>query len=289
MPQKDPPEAGLSPSAALVRRHDRDRFVLALMAPAARREALFALFALAVELRRIPGLVSEPVLGVMRLQYWRDLIAAEDSQAAARGNPVAEALAREALPRLGPDGPALLETVLQGHADDLAPDPPVDATAARALAAATDGALAEAAALALGAETPASREAARHAGTAWGLAMLARNTPQAIRSGRLRLPTDAVMASGQDGAGILAGRDTDRVGIRAGVRALLDTAEAERATAGQAARHAERSARPVLRLSILAAQTCRVLRRADADPYDGRVALLRPPMLALLTAPLRGR
>src|SRR5207244_1379810 len=37
--------AGPSPLAALVRRHDRDRYQTALFAPADRREALFALYA----------------------------------------------------------------------------------------------------------------------------------------------------------------------------------------------------------------------------------------------------
>ena len=43
----------LSPVAALVRRHDRDRYQTALFAPAARREALFALYAFNYEIARV--------------------------------------------------------------------------------------------------------------------------------------------------------------------------------------------------------------------------------------------
>src|SRR5215471_18639800 len=66
----------LSPVAALVRRHDRDRFQTVLFAPAARREALFALYAFNYEIARVRETVTEPVLGQIRLQWWRENIAA---------------------------------------------------------------------------------------------------------------------------------------------------------------------------------------------------------------------
>src|ERR1700716_562271 len=66
----------LSPVAALVRRHDRDRFQTVLFAPAARREALFALYAFNYEIARVRESVTQPILGQIRLQWWRDNIAA---------------------------------------------------------------------------------------------------------------------------------------------------------------------------------------------------------------------
>src|SRR5208282_2178696 len=64
----------LSPVAALVRRHDRDRFQTALFAPAARREALFALYAFNCEIARVRERVTQPTLGQIRLQWWREAI-----------------------------------------------------------------------------------------------------------------------------------------------------------------------------------------------------------------------
>src|ERR1700757_2946478 len=53
VPERRSTEADrLSPVAALVRRHDRDRYQTALFAPAARREALFALYAFNYEIAR---------------------------------------------------------------------------------------------------------------------------------------------------------------------------------------------------------------------------------------------
>src|ERR1041385_2992054 len=67
---------GRSPLAALCRRHDRDRYQTALFAPADRREALFALYAFNYEIARVREIVSEPMLGQIRLQWWREVTAA---------------------------------------------------------------------------------------------------------------------------------------------------------------------------------------------------------------------
>jgi phytoene synthase len=51
-----------------------------------------ALFAAQVELRRIPGAVSEPPLGEIRLQWWREALNEVVTQAKTRAHPVVEAL-----------------------------------------------------------------------------------------------------------------------------------------------------------------------------------------------------
>lgn len=61
---------------ATVRDHNRDRYLAALFAPDDKRDSLLALYAFDVEIARIPSLVSEPQLGEIRLQWWRDTVAA---------------------------------------------------------------------------------------------------------------------------------------------------------------------------------------------------------------------
>ena len=58
----------------IARDGDLDRYVSALFAPGACREHLFALYAFNVELARIGDQVSEPQLGEIRLQWWRDAL-----------------------------------------------------------------------------------------------------------------------------------------------------------------------------------------------------------------------
>ncbi|MEJ1976493.1 MAG: squalene/phytoene synthase family protein [Acetobacteraceae bacterium] len=64
----------LSPVGGLVRRADPDRFLTALFAPAARREALFTLYAFNAELARARDVASNPVLALIRLQWWREVV-----------------------------------------------------------------------------------------------------------------------------------------------------------------------------------------------------------------------
>ncbi len=58
--------------AALVRKADRTHFLPTLFAPADRRDALFALYAFNHEIAKTREVVSEPMIGQMRLTWWRD-------------------------------------------------------------------------------------------------------------------------------------------------------------------------------------------------------------------------
>ncbi|HEY4547783.1 MAG TPA: squalene/phytoene synthase family protein, partial [Pedomonas sp.] len=66
--------APLSPTAETVRRHDRERYLTALFAPADRREALFALYAFNYEVAKTREAVTEKTLGRIRLEWWRETI-----------------------------------------------------------------------------------------------------------------------------------------------------------------------------------------------------------------------
>src|SRR5918997_5524748 len=91
-----PPEAA-APAGSLaefVRRHDPDRFLCALFAPAARRDALFALIAFNHELARAREAARNPMAALIRLQWWRDAVEEAPAGKAARRHEVAEPLAR---------------------------------------------------------------------------------------------------------------------------------------------------------------------------------------------------
>jgi phytoene synthase len=60
--------------AAAVRQADPDRYFSALFAPAAKRPFLFALYAFNAELARIAANVREPMMGEIRLQWWRETL-----------------------------------------------------------------------------------------------------------------------------------------------------------------------------------------------------------------------
>ncbi len=66
----------LSYCGQLVQAQDPDRFLLSHFAPDKCREALWALFAFNHEIVKTREVVSETQLGLIRLQWWRDAIAA---------------------------------------------------------------------------------------------------------------------------------------------------------------------------------------------------------------------
>lgn len=90
-------------------------------APAARRPALFALFALDERLRAITLAARDPLIGLMRLTWWREALEALDT-APPPAEPLLQQVATEVLPG-GVTGAALAELtagwemVLDGQAD----------------------------------------------------------------------------------------------------------------------------------------------------------------------------
>ena len=85
-----------------VRRFDRDRYLAALFARSGPRADLLALYAFNLELAKIRELVREPMMGLIRLQWWRDCIAeiyAGNVRRHQVAQPLAAAVARHGLPR----------------------------------------------------------------------------------------------------------------------------------------------------------------------------------------------
>ena len=68
--------------AALVERGDPDRFSATMAAPPKARETLFPLYAFNLEVARAPWVTQEHLIAEMRLQWWRDVVAAPASGAA---------------------------------------------------------------------------------------------------------------------------------------------------------------------------------------------------------------
>jgi len=153
--------ASLSRVAEIVRRHDPDRFFCTLFAPAPKREALFTLYAFNHELARAREVTSEPMMALIRLQWWREVVDGARRRHDVAG-PLGEALDAGALH--APD----LEAMIEGREAD----PPETAEEWREYISGTAGTLAVAAGRALGAgAVPALREL----GAAYGAAGVLRN------------------------------------------------------------------------------------------------------------------
>lgn len=175
----------LSPCGAIVRRDDPDRFLCALFAPEPAREALFTLYAFNVSLAGVRDAVTEPALGLIRLQWWREVVE-EAAHGRVRRHEVAEPLGRLIAAR-GLDT-ALLDAVITAREAELREEGIPDPAALETYAAASAGGLMRLALAVLGAETPASVSAARHAGVVYGLSGILRAAPVLAARGRTVLP-----------------------------------------------------------------------------------------------------
>ncbi|GAB4367587.1 MAG: squalene/phytoene synthase family protein [Kiloniellaceae bacterium] len=254
---------GLSPCGALVERHDRDRYLASLFAPAAEREHLFALYAFNHEVAKTAEVVSEPMLGEIRLQWWRESLAGIYEGTPRRHEvvePLAEAVAAGELPR------DLLETVIDARAFDLDPAPPADLDALRVYVEGSSTTLLRLALKILGAEDAASRRAAEHLGPAWAYLGLLRALPLHARQKRSYLPADLCAEAGVDLQDLFELRASP--GLRRVAGILMDAAAEHLAAARRVAKEVPRAALPALLPARLADLYLKQLSKAGNDPLS---------------------
>lgn len=173
--------------AVSVRAADPDRYFSALFAPAALRPSLFALYAFHAELARVAQTVREPMLGAIRLEWWR-----ETAEGAARGKPRNHDVAK-GLAALFPQKTVLLadlESLIAARAFDSSADRFADFAALENYIDATGGAVMRMAARILGGNPALTSEAAR----AYGLTGLLRALPFHNSRHKLYLPLDLLAA-----------------------------------------------------------------------------------------------
>jgi len=197
------PSGAAAAVAEAARAGEPDRYLAALLAPPAEREALLALAAFAAELARIPWLaVREPLMGEVRLQWWREALALAEGERAGHG--VADAV-RQAARRYGLPAP-LLEAAIDARALELGGVPFAGDRELGDFLWGTEGALFALAAWVLGQAPGAGLEAAcSAAGQAYGLARLLFSLPHSLAHGRMHLPQAAMASAGVGAHELLAG------------------------------------------------------------------------------------
>lgn len=280
------PDPELSPCAAELRRHDPDRFLTALFAPEKRRESLFALYAFNLEVARVREAVTEPMLGRIRLQWWREAIAGIYAGSPRRHyvtDSLAQAVTQHELSR------DLFDRLIDAREADLEPQGPETLAALRGYAEGSSSTLVELAMelLSDGAPGPELRQAGRQVGIAWALVGLLRAVPFHARQRRLYLPADLV-----DEAGLRVRDVFELRRVPALATVVKEVAEAARAelAAARAGPRPPRRLLPALLPGTLAGLYLRRLAAAGYDPFDARVGEA-PPLRAarLVVAQILGR
>jgi len=187
----------------LVRAGDRDRYLSVLYAPEDKRADLLALYAFNAEIAGIRNRVTQPLMGEVRLQWWRDVIETGDAGAGA-GHPVAEQLVetikRHSLPRQ-----AFLNH-LDARIFDLYDDPMPTRSDLEGYCGETASATIQLASIVLSPEAAArTGDIAGHAGCAQAITGLLRLLPLQRRRGQCYFPKDMLAAAGTTPEEFLAG------------------------------------------------------------------------------------
>ncbi|MDH3474653.1 MAG: squalene/phytoene synthase family protein [Rhodospirillales bacterium] len=261
----------LSYCAQQLRRHDPDRYLTGLFAPAARREDLFALYAFNLELAKTAEVVSEPMLGQIRLQWWRESLD-RTYQGGPRQHemipPLAEAVERHGLTR------GHFERLIEGRAFDLEPDPPENIARLTAYAEDSSSSLVLLALEVLGVSEAAAREAGRQVGIAWALVGVLRAVPFHARQQRLYLPQDRLEDAGVDLGYVYALKGSPELSRVVGEVAAVAK---EHLSAARALRpQVPRRALPALLPGRLASRYLAQLERAGHDPFHQAVQSALP-------------
>ncbi len=209
----------LSEAGQQARARDWERFICALFAPTERRQAVFAIIAFNAELARTRSVVTEPILGKMRLQWWRDALdrVFDDTANVPAGNPLLAALAgaihQYDLPR------AVIAVMIDAREHDLEDAPHEDLEALLAYAGATSGGVTELTLHALGAYEGTDAEsqdiihrAGAQLGTAWALIGLIRSFDALAREGRTFVPRRQLEQAGLSPEAVIAGEFSEPLG-----------------------------------------------------------------------------
>jgi phytoene synthase len=209
----------------IARSGDPDRTLAALFAPREARDDLFALYAFNVELARVPERVSEPDLGAIRLQWWREAIERAGTRGAT-GHPVADAFG-DAMRRRALSSERIA-ALIDAREFDVATRIMPDWSALEAYLRDTAGALFMLAGEILGARDEALAKATASAGMAYGLTGLMRALPVHATQGRVYLPADALRRHGTSPERVFAGDTSEGLlGLLAELRGKAREALAE--------------------------------------------------------------
>lgn len=211
--------AALSPFAASLYREDRDRFYLAMLAAQDRRADLLALLALNLDLSKLRSLTrGDDRAGLIRLQWWQEVIAGERPQEAA-GHPLARAMLSVIHHHTLPV--TLLSAMIAARAADLYPAPFATMIERDDYVDQTAGILAELGGRILGATGEDECRACRIAGQKFGSIGLLRAVPYHGAEGWVSIPADKLAEKGLDAEAVRDGR-ADLSAVVSVIRDMLD-------------------------------------------------------------------
>ncbi|CCD93146.1 putative phytoene synthase (terpenoid synthase) [Bradyrhizobium sp. ORS 375] len=274
--------------AALVREHDFDRYASTLFVAPEIRRALLSLYAFNVEISRIRDVVSQPLPGEVRLQWWHDALSGQ-AHGGIEGNPVAAELLstvqRFALPV------TRLTRLIDEHQFDLYNDPMPTMAALDGYLGDTRGTLFALAAQIMSPPFEGADHLAHHAGIALGILQVIASLPRDAAHRQLYVPLDLLARHGVGREDMFAGKTTSA--IRSMLADLREQARQHLDHTLELAGQAPPAVRPALLPLALVRRDLSRAERNVSDPFQpqqrSRLATLWTLWRAARTVSFRGR
>ena len=242
------------------------------------RPDVMTLLAFNVEIARIRETVSEPLIGQMRLQWWRDVIEKlADGQGPPLGHPVAECVA--ALIQARTLDTRAFSGLVDAREADMSDDPCQTLDELIMYCSGTSGDLHRLMVSLVEDCREADTHAAHAVGVAWALIGILRATPLLAAVNRTRLPQDLLNAEG------LSVQDLQKPetanGVRPIAKAIARAASVFLAEARTQKPGVSRQSRSLLLHAIQAERYLSALQRASYDLYHPAFAQARPSIIHL--------
>jgi phytoene synthase len=251
--------------AEQVRTLDFERYASTLFVSADKRRALLALYAFNIEISRVRELVSQPLPGEIRLQWWTDMLAGS-GHGGVEGNPVAAELLRAIRTHSLPVEP--LSRLIDEHQFDLYNDPMPSMAALEAYIHDTSSALFALGADVMGRQSGATDHLARHAGLAQGFTHVIATLPLDASRRQLFVPLQLLENHGSDMEEVFAAKETPQ--LRAALDQLIGEARAHLTTAFELLAGAPPEVRPLFLPLALVGRDLKRMSRADNNLFVPR-------------------
>lgn len=202
--------------------HDYYRYLSCLLCPEALRAVLLPVYGFNQEISKIKYVVSEPMVGHIRLQWWREAI--EELYAGktlTHSHEVTRAL--QGMLAQHPVPKEMFDELINAREADIDFEPPEDMDALKHYAVATSSNLLLLALEAVGVKDDQAREAAHYAGIAYAITGMIRSLRHNAYHRRVMLPLDMLEKQGITADDVAEGRKLDKT--RVIIQAMHDKAD----------------------------------------------------------------
>lgn len=248
--------------AKQVKAHDYDRFLVTLFAPSVAREHLFALFSFNHEVAKIREAVSEPMLGEIRLQWWREAI--EGIYEGEPRNhevvlPLSEAIHRHNLSK------ELFLDIIDARAADIYDENPKTLADFETYLGQTSGNLMRLAAEIIGEQDQQVLSLAYDMGQVWGLIGTIRSIRYHISLSKLSLPQELMDQHALSKRDIFSLNENNN--IKSLIRDLCNSAQIYLNQISASKSIISKQTMPLFLLSSLSRSYLNMIKKADYNPF----------------------